>query len=201
VEIGVEHPGPDYPVVHHPNFAAFGQSANVQFVKGLVVAKKSGMKIRGLTLQQPTGPQGFWIIQFLLEDVHPNGETYTLYVLEDKQGQAGLPLDSVKGIAIKEGFGGINVTYPRSPGTICTQFAAYGTSDKAGNMAASLNPSTGFTVTQTSGPPNWVFSCQAPATGPGQTASLTISQPGATPPPDPTPQTVDNLTIKPCQQG
>jgi hypothetical protein len=171
----------------NPHFAAFGGSVGVQHVYGFLMDGAT-TAATGTTLQDPTGPKGFWIIEFTVQN--PDRlKDYVLRITEDQAGQN--ELRSEHNIRIDAPTKAFGMNYPATGDTICTSFAPYGTASQAGTVSAALTgDTTGFTQTpKTNPPPNWVLSCTAAAQS---GATLTPSQGGS-------PGTsATNLTIAAC---
>ncbi len=203
----------DPPLTGSPNFAACGLSRGVRFVKGMLTRESDDAQFPGITVLQPTTlqymPAGthFWVIIFRLEDVHEEGDTYTLEVSDTAHTdvaadpQSGIVLDpptdplplsvkkTRKGKKVTAG-GVISVTSPTTGARVCPQFCTYGTTTGTGVMSAALTGAAGTSQVMMP-PPNWTISISSNAAA-GTTATLTVMQT------DSSPFTVPNLTFQNC---
>lgn len=204
--------------IHHPktdervynfNFAGFGTVLpGVDVVKALLVEEgvHKPRRFRGFTIKQPfqdlrpASPQGFSIVQFLLEDFGGEMQAtdrFTLNLYDDSHARKGTLLTSEQHIYFQPGWAGLALTYPApntGAKTVCPQFAAYGTSDQTADVTATMDHITAFSAAQTTPPPNWVVSCSAtrPHVPAGSTSTFTANQnPGGS-------QSSSGITVDPC---
>ena len=115
----------------------------------------------------------FWVMSFLIPRSYAlnPANRYRLAIFDDKN----VVVASSRNIRIEQDSRGIVITYPATNETVCPTFAAYGSSDLAGDMTVTLTSgsSTIATGTQVEAPPGWVYQV---ATGlASETTGLTLN--------------------------
>ena len=172
--VKIRHPRPNDdgspPQLRKTYFAAFGFALGVDQVYGFL-KDSNGNLYPGNPILGPTEDTGFWIIQFVRDDILAGADHKYTFVVDDSDPPSATPLQSVPNVTFLQKSSkharksnpreAVDVTYPQDPNEVDDEFAGYGTAPYSTAVSGTIGGSCMGQVMQATPGHNWVVHCMA----------------------------------------